>query len=125
MPLFKFVHVDICSLWLGDMKEAEKALKSSRGAMSSILDLSEIPDAPDPETSKEAAKLRETPLPGEQVYVWAVQAGDDEQSQQGIPTWVSKPIERAITRWLEEAASWKHRIDSRANSFSQRLTKHK
>eukprot|EP00435_Cladocopium_sp_Y103_P046127 s1634_g13.t1 len=56
-----------------------------------------------------------TPLEGEQDLIWATETLDGEGAavRQPLPAWVASPVERAVTKWVEEYQSWQDKIDER------------
>lgn len=82
--------------------------------MDAILQLDDLPKM---ETNRgeeaELSSLRTTPLPGEKTVFWAIQDGANVDSRRVLPQWLSQPIERAISRWVEESHSWNAKIDAR------------
>lgn len=98
----------------GDLDAVKELMKRGRDSMDAILHLQELPDmklGPNEET--QLAELRDNPLDGEKVVFWAIQDGDNLESRKVLPRWLSSPIERAVSKFVEENNSWNAKIESR------------
>ena len=99
----------------GNLNEVKQALRRHRDGLRDLLRLEEIPDLSASSGDLERLeKERTEPLAGEKVTVWAIQADQDVQTRQALPSWVSGPIQRASARWLEEHKVWQTKIAQRA-----------
>ncbi len=101
----------------GDMAKLNEKLQSSRGVMTSILQLTEIPPLTTSQDETDRLEMmRRIPMVDESVICWALQDGDDETKRVPLPAWVSHPLERKILEWTADQAKWKAKIDQRAAS---------
>ncbi|CAK9036997.1 unnamed protein product [Durusdinium trenchii] len=99
---------------VGDEERVKSLMQRAKSSMQAILELSVLPKmSTDPDEGAELERLRREPLHGEEQLHWAVQCGDDVQSRQALPSWLSNPIERSISKWVEEHNSWMQKIDAR------------
>lgn len=90
-------------------------LKASRHSMDKLTSLVCVPDVTcDEDTLEDLEELRTTPMEGERRRIFAIQTGDNEASRQPLPTWVATPIERALSKWVEDHQYWMEKVDDRA-----------
>lgn len=115
--IYIYTHFLFDLLSQGNLGAVDAHLKRSRSSMDSLVRLTEVPDTcVEPSAAREKQAARDIPLPGENVFVWALQDGADTSTRQGLPEWISKPIEKALCSFLEEGNKWNELIHSRAAS---------
>ena len=80
--------------------------------MEKVLRLTEICDmAEDPDREKNKL-MREEALPGEVHRIWAIQ-GDDPESRQPLPNWISDPIQTGLLSYTAAKHKWDDVIEGR------------
>ncbi|CAK9054369.1 Malate dehydrogenase 2 [Durusdinium trenchii] len=112
-----FVSVQNIADWRfqGDEQKVKDLMKRAKNSMQSLLDLNKLPDLnPGAKELADLEALRSTPLQNEVQLHWAVQDQEDVETRQALPRWVAQPIERKVSRWVDEHEAWMQKIEDRA-----------
>lgn len=95
------------------MEALEDHLKRARGSMDILLNMERTPD-----TRMELLELtrarRATPMQGEESLIWPIQDGDDIDSRQELPSWISKKLGERVLAWVDQRNKWEAKIQGKA-----------
>lgn len=82
--------------------------------MNALLRLSQVPATNQLEADSEYLKmLRTVPLDGEIHRIWAIEGPEGPSARQQLPSWVARPIEKAICSFMERFRKWEETINDR------------
>lgn len=100
----------------GNEQEARNQFKGVRWCTEKLRLLGKAPDMHcDDKEMQDLEDLRLRPLENEEDLVWATETLDGEGAAvwQPLPAWIAGPVERGVTKWVEEYQSWQDKIDER------------
>ena len=85
--------------------------------MQSLLSLREKPPsmALDQQAFDDMTARLNQPLPEERELFLAFQSGDNPETRQALPRWMSKPIEKMLFQWVDEKKKWDKRKQARGS----------
>ena len=99
------------------------AVIAEKRATKLFLDLAQVPVLTDSdEFLEELRATRNTPMENETSLLWAIQEGEDADTRQVLPTWVSKHVEKFVFCWSDEQYRWNETIRKRHQSVRKPLT---
>lgn len=98
----------------GNEDKVRECMNRAKNSMQSILQLSELPNlAADPNELEELDIMRHSPLQDEEQLHRAVQVDGNVETRQALPRWLSRRIERSISKWTDEHSARMDKIDER------------